>query len=230
MEPAIAADHRVIEVWRVQDATSLPDGLDVLSPDERQRASRLLRPADCRSFVATRSALRLLLAGRTGLRPVDVAFETNSHGKPRLANRDLDRHVSFNVSHTAGLALIALGTSEIGVDVERLRQRQRHVDDEPPTRYFATDERQQIMRVHGAARAAARVGLWVRKEAYLKAIGCGLSGTLDSFSVTLAAEQLVAGSKIVELEVPSRYTAAVAARGSEWTVRVTDFSWTKLPI
>jgi 4'-phosphopantetheinyl transferase len=157
------------------------------------------------------------------LRPVDIAFESNSHGKPRLANRDLGRLVSFNVSHTAGLALIAIARSEIGVDVEH--RRDDAVADELPTRYFATAEREQIMRVRGAARVAARVGLWVRKEAYLKAIGDGLSGGLDSFSVTLAPQQLVNGWQIVELDVPPDYAAAIAAPGSEWSVRVTDFSW-----
>jgi 4'-phosphopantetheinyl transferase len=198
----------------------------VLSEDERKRANRRVRPADRRSFVVTRSALRLLLASRTGLRPVDIAFETNRFGKPRLANQSFERRVSFNISHTAGVALIALGTSDIGVDVERRRD---PVDDELPTRYFAAAERQQLLQVSGAARADVRVGLWVRKEAYLKAVGCGLFRALDSFTVTMDAEQLVDGWKIVELEMPPGYAAAVAASGSDWTLRVADFSWKELP-
>jgi 4'-phosphopantetheinyl transferase len=226
MEPATRTDHRRIEVWRVHDAKAPLNPLDVLSEDERKRANRLVRPADRRSFVVTRSALRLLLASRTGLRPLDLVFETNRFGKPRLANEGLERPISFNISHTVGIALIALGTSDIGIDVERRREL---VDDELPTRYFSPAERQQLSQVSGAGRADVYVGLWVRKEAYLKAIGCGLSRALDSFTVTMDVEQLVDGWKLVELEMPDGYAAAVAAFGSDWSLHVNDFSRDKLP-
>jgi 4'-phosphopantetheinyl transferase len=220
---SLSAHERLIQVWRLNDAQPLPDGLDVLTQEEWLRAARFVRPADYRSFVATRSALRLLLARRTGLRPVDIAFETNDYGKPRLVDRDLEQLIPFNVSHTRGLALIATGTSEIGVDVER--RRELTLNDDAAVRHFNAAERQQLMQLSTEARAHACARLWVRKEAYLKAIGRGLSGDLDSFTVTLDAEQLVNGWKIVELEVPAPYAAAVAAQGQDWTVRVTDFSW-----
>jgi phosphopantetheinyl transferase len=98
--------------------------------------------------VAARWALRLTLARYTGVDPVELPLEIDDRGKPRLATRTA---VRFNLSHSAGLALIAITTMrEVGIDVERTRP-------ERPDAYYRD---------------------WVRREAVAKCSGSGLGGPL----------------------------------------------------
>src|ERR1700761_6761818 len=71
---------------------------------------------------AARRALAAILADYLG-DAQEAGLRLGEDGKPRLA-RDPER-LSFNLSHSAALALIAVapGGIEVGIDVERLRRR-----------------------------------------------------------------------------------------------------------
>src|SRR5690242_14234349 len=71
---------------------------------------------------AARAALAALLTEYLGGAEA-AELELADNGKPRLA-REPGR-LAFNLSHSGGLALIAIawGGTEVGVDVERLRPR-----------------------------------------------------------------------------------------------------------
>lgn len=91
---------------------------ELLSSEERERAARYRvgKPRD--NFILTRGTLRSLVATCVGAKPQELSFRYSEYGKP-LLDGSFDLH--FNVSHTDGLALIALGkTREIGVDVEKI--------------------------------------------------------------------------------------------------------------
>ena len=223
--PSVYMNRRPIEIWRVYNENELPArAMGLLSVEETRQASRFVRPTDSRSYVATRSALRVLLARCTGLRPEMIGIEAGEYGKPRLIDPDLRTKHSFNVSHTRGLALIAIGNGEeLGVDVQRHRE---DMDIESLlARCFTVGEIREVMKATAESRPKEFVRLWVRKEAYLKAIGRGLSGGLRTFTVSLDREQMVGGWKILELETPVNFAAAMAMRQKECTTRVADFDF-----
>jgi 4'-phosphopantetheinyl transferase len=82
-----------------------------------------------------------------------------------------------------GLAAFVLGR-EVGVDLEELKP----VADFAgiAERFFSPAENRALLALPAESRDAAFFTCWTRKEAYIKAVGEGLSIPLDSFDVTLA--------------------------------------------
>ncbi len=154
----------------------------VLSEIERERAASFAQDRERRVYVATRAALRLLLA-REIARPADaVEFAYGKRGKPRLAN---DATIAFNVSHSGALALIALTRNcEVGIDIEAVRPVAEM--EAIAKRFFCAREYDELCSLESTAeRERAFFACWTRKEAFVKALGEGLSVALDRFCVTL---------------------------------------------
>lgn len=176
-----------VHVWCVSLSSS-PEALSrfeqVLSSDERERASRYRFAVHRYRFAAARAALRYLLAAYTGTGPAQIQFREGLHGKPALADVS---SVKFNASHSGDLGLYAVAYGrELGVDIEQ----HRVLDDfeDVASHYFATPEQAQLKLLPAKERAVAFFRCWTRKEAYVKAVGIGLSCPLASFSVSLDEE------------------------------------------
>ena len=163
------------------DLDAAPADGSVLSDDERERAARFRFDRDRRRFLAGRSALRSLIASYLDADPVEVAFGYGPQGKPFVSNSTL----SFNVSHSGGCALYAVGSGlEIGIDVELLDH--ARYDDGVAERFFSPQEVATLHALGQAARPYAFLGCWTRKEAFIKARGEGLSLPLHDFDVAFA--------------------------------------------
>ena len=187
---------------RAASASSTDDAIDVvvtrlvvgrevaraaglLSDAERQRASRFLFDRDRDRFIVGRARLRQLLAARLGTRPESVELVYGAHGKPALARRFADADLRFNVSHCDDVTLYAFSCGrEIGVDVEAVRAI-RDADD-IAARFFSHRENQAYRALAPRDRPLGFFQCWTRKEAFIKALGDGLSYPLDRFDVSLA--------------------------------------------
>jgi 4'-phosphopantetheinyl transferase len=151
-----------------------------------------------------RRALAAILAGYLG-GPEAAELEVGGNGKPRLA-RDPER-LSFNLSHSGTLALIAVapGGTEVGVDVERLRPRR----DLPrlAERWLPAADAAAVAAAGEAQRHAVFYAAWTRHEARVKCTGAGLAGP-------------VPGPEVVarQLEIDAGYAAAVATEGEALVV------------
>jgi 4'-phosphopantetheinyl transferase len=187
-------------------------------------------------------ALRLVLAELTGSAPEDLRFERRcghcgrlGHGKPHLSGHpDLD----FSLSHSGGLALIAVARGRrVGADVERLRPRtdvlaiargslsarERRVVEGGETDAARRGETDAARRGEtDAARREAFFRCWTRKEAYLKGLGVGLAGGLDS------DPDDAPGWQVRSLPAPPGYAAAVAAEG-QFALRQRTTLWPPNP-
>jgi 4'-phosphopantetheinyl transferase len=175
----------VVQLWqRPLNATGAEVSAcyELLSIEEQERACRFRIERPRNEFVLTRGTLRSLLAQYLGGTPQEVRFRYAGHGKPTL-ERESD--LSFNVSHTNGLALMAFVKQRpIGVDVENVG---REVEAERlAERFFSEHERQALRRLEGDELQAAFFRCWTRKEAYIKAKGDGLSLPLHQFDVSIA--------------------------------------------
>jgi hypothetical protein len=106
-----------VHVWRA-DLDAVEERLcDVLDTAERQRAQRILRPQDRQRWARSRAVLRALLGRYLHADPRTLTFALGAHGKPTLPS------ISFNLSHSASLALYALVLEgDVGVDVELARR------------------------------------------------------------------------------------------------------------
>jgi len=162
-----------------------------LDPAERQRAGRFHFPIDRERFIARRLLLRAILGRSLGLAPAQVVYHPDAYGKLWLAPENTPARgagVCFNASHSAGLALVALARqNQLGVDLERIRA-EADLDD-VAARFFSPQEHTALQALAPGERPAAFFAAWTRKEAYLKALGQGLSLPLDAFDVSLEPGQ-----------------------------------------
>jgi 4'-phosphopantetheinyl transferase len=156
----------------------------LLSHDERERAEKFRYAQHQRHYVVARASLRRLLAERLRVAPQAVEFVETKHGKPRLAPVHGAADVEFNLSHSGVLALYAFTRSRaVGVDVELIREVPDVAD--LAERFFSVTEAEVLRAVPVDRRSLAFLACWTRKEAFIKALGLGLSCPLDAFDVTI---------------------------------------------
>jgi 4'-phosphopantetheinyl transferase len=172
-----------IRLWTI-DLDQGRDALDRLrghlSPREAERAGRFHSEADRARFLVGRGALREILAREAGVGPGSLAIQVGPQGKPHLIGPAAD--LRFNLSHARGLAVLAVAWGrEVGVDVEAVRPMGDLAG--LVARFFSPREREEFARVEPGRRAEVFFRTWTRKEAYVKAIGAGLSMPLDDFDV-----------------------------------------------
>jgi 4'-phosphopantetheinyl transferase len=156
----------------------------VLSDAERERAGRFAFRRDARRFIVARARLRQLLAARSGVPAESVALTYGAHGKPALADPGNDRGLRFNLSHRDELAVFAFSFGrEVGIDIEALRELPDA--DDLAARFFSPREHEAYQALDRGERTVGFFNCWTRKEAFVKALGEGLSHPLDSFDVSL---------------------------------------------
>lgn len=165
-----------------------------LDADECRRAARFAGDRLQARFKAGRGVLRALLGRYLGMASGEVRIRVGTHGKPEL-DPGHDSVLRFNVSHTESLLVVAVASGcDVGVDIER----HRPVADADAlvVRFFSASEREAFARVDPTDRSDVFLRCWTRKEAYVKALGAGLSMSLDSFDVTVARGEFVALQRV----------------------------------
>lgn len=197
------------QLWQVDlDAAPAPEALASLSPAEEARAARFVFRRDRERYVAAHAALRQLLSFPAGRPAAELAFAEGEFGKPALVDCP---GLQFNLSHSGGMALIAIGRGfEIGVDVEL----ERAVPDalELAANYFTPDELRMLAALPADARDHAFLVGWTRKEAFLKALGLGI--TVDLRSVEVGLQNVERSVKyVLEKQSHSLRILSVALKG-----------------
>ncbi|MDA0711594.1 MAG: 4'-phosphopantetheinyl transferase superfamily protein [bacterium] len=156
----------------------------VLSAEEADRAGRYTFAKGRDHFVAARGMLRLLLSHYTQLRPEDLVFAYGEKGKPELADGQAD--VCFNVSHASGFAAWAFARNrKIGVDIE-WRHRRANIS-AIGKRFFSDVEWTALCDLPEDRLREGFFRCWTRKEAFVKALGDGLTYSLKAFDVSVGA-------------------------------------------
>lgn len=156
---------------------------EVLSRDERQRAERFRFLSDRFRFVVARGVLRMLLSVYLGTPGSQVRLRYGMFGKPALDawhESDLD----FNLAHSGELAVYAFTRLRmVGIDVEseRLGMLMAGVLESS----FTTAEQRALAALPVRRQTLASLTLWSRKEAYFKALGCGLQQDLSKVEISV---------------------------------------------
>jgi len=210
---------RLIDVsWHDLDAEAgrAAEHWNLLGGEERLRALAFHKPRDRWRYVARHGLLRQMLGLKLGCAPDRLRFTSGAFGKPALAGGAL----GFSLSHSRGLALIAIGEGEIGCDIER--RDPAFACAATAERFFAPAERRRLAGLRPDDYCEGFYNGWTRKEAFLKAVGCGLSRPLDSFVVSLAPGEPARlldgcdGWSVASFAPLPLYHAAVVAGGEDW--------------
>jgi 4'-phosphopantetheinyl transferase len=217
--PLPSSEHR----WRLSDGNRTCGALvlfaldvadadrerlaSLLSEHEAARAARFLANIHGQRFIVSHARLRLLLAAQLGQPPETIELGAGPHGKPELVGAGAKGGLHFNLSHSDGFGLVGWSWNrQIGVDVEVWRPMRDQAA--LVRRFFSAAEIAAWESLDPLLRMEAFFNLWTRKEAYIKALGRGLSLPLDSFDVS---HESGTGARLVR---PS----ALAADGRQWTL------------
>lgn len=226
-------DH--VDCWCISAAElprqDEPLAATLLSSEERGRAVSFYFEHDRRCYLAAHAALRLLIARYTGESPRSVAIRKDANGRPILENAELH----FNLSHSGSSVLIAFSSATpVGVDVEEIRE----IPDlmAMARSHFSMTEIEAIGRLSPAERTAAFFVIWTRKEAFVKAIGRGLSFPLRSFGtgcphqppyLTDQQARIWADWTLADVRPDERHLGAVAVHRPNMPIncRRADWQW-----
>lgn len=182
--------------------------------------------------AATRSGIKAavfeILAAYVDLPPSRICMHRGL-GRPTL-DPALRSDVSFNLSHSGRWALLAVTSgARIGVDIERVRPGVRA--EALAKRFLSDREAVALVALPAAIRGDAFFRTWVRKEAYLKALGAGVPAGLSRFSVSVdpGMEPAIVRTELEgrdesafslrDLDVPAGYVGALAIEGEGHRIR-----------
>lgn len=188
-----------VQVWSssldISDA-NLDVCRQILSKDEFQRATRFHFEKDRKHFVASRGILRFLLGAYAKIPPAQIRFDYGEKGKPFVAGTPTD--LRFNVSHSHGRALWGFTLHRrFGLDLEYT---EREVDiDAVAQRFFSAKEWNAMKDLSFEERKTCFFNCWTRKEAFVKALGDGLTFGLSAFDVTVFQQ-----AKITRIDGPEK--------------------------
>jgi len=227
-----------IHVWRVsltQTESCLQSLQQTLSTDERTKAEGFHFPKGRSQFIVSRGALRAILSRYLNINPHILRFDYNPYGKPSLIAAQGGNTLRFNLSHSGNMALIAITKNrDIGVDIESINP--NFPCQEIAEKFFSPLEKSVLLSLPAHLQPRAFFTCWTRKEAYIKAVGKGLSIPLNQFDVSFAPGEPAALLNVeenpeeasrwslIELIPSSDMVAAVAVPGDcskldcwEWT-------------
>ena len=168
--------------------------------------------------------LRKILGRYLEIAPEKLIFSYGSHGKPKIENSPFN----FNLSNSGDLALCAIAyEKEIGIDIEYLLRELKDAE-AIAKRFFSSKESAEFLSLPLEERQLAFFRCWTRKEAYIKAIGDGLSYSLSNFDVTLTPNTEAKLLNVVtnpsevdrwtlkELNPAKDYIGAIIVEGQDW--------------
>jgi 4'-phosphopantetheinyl transferase len=209
-----------VRIWLAAlDDLDLSRAAHLLGEDELERGRRMRSDLLARRFLARRLMARSLLAGAVGADPAGLTLETDCErcGRPHPASpiQARSQSVWWSASSSGGTGALALSAARIGLDLEGGAQRPRWP--RIVHRFFTEPEGRAL------AEAPDRfLAFWTMKEAYLKALGVGLAGGLDSLDCTTLTEPVDGwsaaprhpGWRFARLDPGPGLTASVAVRGA----------------
>jgi 4'-phosphopantetheinyl transferase len=219
--PPPAGEVHVVHARLDVSPTRLDELRSHLAAPERERAAALLLERDRERYVAGRGLLRELLAELTGSGPETLTLLTGRFGRPGLAQPHGEPPLRFSASRSGDDALYAFTRGrDVGADIERAGHR---TDIERvAARYLSVEEHAELAALPEDGRPEAFLAAWVRREAYLKAIGTGLArsprgveldpvdGAPGRFAVRGSAHH------VQDVDAGPEVVAAVAAAGTDW--------------
>lgn len=171
-----------VHLWKLKISEFEPyfeDLWNTLSTQEKEKANKFRFKKDRLCNVVARGVLKKLLYSYCNANSLDIQY--TKYNKPYIIH---DSGICFNLSHSKDCIVIAIAKNiDLGVDIEFLDKNTEHED--VASSFFATEEQKALSELKSLDKALGFYRCWTRKEAFIKALGTGLSFPLDQFVVSL---------------------------------------------
>ncbi len=170
-----------IDIWYGDILPENPEMTDywaILTKEERQKASGFTHSILQKKYIKTRGILRNILASYLDIEPQIIIIKTSEYGKPFIVKKEL----YFNLSHTNNRYVVVVSNvRDVGVDLEQSRARVNL--SALVNRCFSESERHYWHNLTKDQKISTFYKFWVRKEAFVKAIGRGIAVGLDQCAI-----------------------------------------------
>ena len=228
-----------VHVWRVfigEAMTGIKGLREILSAGEMARARSFHFEKDRNRFVVARGMLRRILGCYLGKKPQDLRFDYTRYGKPFLATAPGTTALYFNLSHSAEIVLYAFSRSgDTGIDTECIRGDIAYK--EIAQRFFTPGEINVLEQTTETQQPRLFYQYWTRKEAFLKAVGKGVSFPMEQCDVSMADGRVLSPVRLLsdanviscwhvqDIFPADGYAAAIALDGADWSISCRDYPW-----
>ncbi|NOQ77432.1 MAG: 4'-phosphopantetheinyl transferase superfamily protein [Methylococcaceae bacterium] len=216
-----------VDVWHGEVLPVEPDEQNYylfLNKTEKQKAASFIRPELQQKYIKTRGLLRKVLGSYLNIKPQKISIKVAEYGKPFIEEKE----VFFNLSHTANKFVLAVSnTGEIGIDLEQYKKRKNLLG--LVKKCFSELEQDYWMGLSESQKTMLFYRLWVRKEAFVKAVGRGIAVGLNQCVVnpddltrflTIPIDYgLVEDWKIVDVQLTKEDVCAMVIKDIEFTYK-----------
>ncbi len=224
-----------LHIWHIsliQSQDTIETLASHLDENEWAKADKFRFETERLNYVISHGARREILAKYLECLPNVIKFKENYYGKPFL--RENKKRIYFNLSHSHEIALLAVAKKRrIGVDIEAIRKNFDEIN--IAEQFFSTSEIETLQSLPRNLRTKAFFDCWTRKEAFIKAVGQGLSYPLKEFSVAFSPferARLISlentflkteNWQIIELNIADDYASAAAIESKKTETKL--FVW-----
>jgi 4'-phosphopantetheinyl transferase len=163
--------------------------LPLLNHEEQERYRRFHFDHDRHTYLAAHALVRITLSRYARCEPAQWRFTRGQHGKPEIeAAADMPA-LRFNLSHTKGMVACVVALDRIcGVDVEHIKPLKDMAGIAEAV--FSNSEIAYLDAQDEADRPEHFFKFWTLKEAYIKAIGQGLSAPLKDIAFDIGTPSI----------------------------------------
>jgi 4'-phosphopantetheinyl transferase len=162
-------------VWQIdlkKEHVNVNTYLDILSIQEKQKATGFQHETKRSQFIITKALLRKILEKYTNIKAKSIIFSYSKLGKPFLDINNECSLLNFNISHTDNILVIALANEPIGIDIERIRGIKYM--EQVAKRVFSHEDYEKIVKLKNLAKNNEFIKLWTQYEAKIKLAGSSI--------------------------------------------------------
>lgn len=179
----------------------------ILNAEEIVKARGYRFYDDKMRYIAGKILTRMLL--QQYLKVKKIFIETGKYGKPYHRKIPYKKRIQFNISHSGKLILAVFSYyPRVGIDVQEIKEICDYID--IANNFFSVEE---ALDIEKRGDLILFYQYWAAKEAYLKALGIGLSRGMDFFSIKdssiIEKERVKVGWRIYPIKI-EEYAAYVA--------------------
>lgn len=175
--------QNTVHIWLAQLNDFYPKLAElrsILSKVEIEKANRFHFEKHQKRYSVSQGLLRRLLGHYSNQEPCSIELAKGYHGKPYIEGSN----IKFNVSHSNEYAMYAFTLNdELGIDLEYWRER-KYLDGIIDSNFSELEQR-LYYQLPSSLKTASFYQGWTCNEAFIKAIGMGLSFPLKDFSVEM---------------------------------------------
>lgn len=185
--------------------------LNFVDDDKKHRIKRIRNRRDSEMCLMGDLLTRMVLEKDFNISRGDISFIRGEKGKPEIQNNSKGIH--FNYSHSEEWLILAVGTCEVGIDIEKNRK----IDLKIADRFFTEDECYYIKENQGTDSEIKFFRVWTLKESFFKWTGKGITESMKSVEFKLKGNEVTVETHKINrpevrlLDVEEGYTASICA-------------------